>query len=178
MSLNSFKRKLTLLNVLMIYSVVFNISWGFCFYLAVNKESEKADLRTCPVFSLMRARLHASSGCSVSLWSVVIWGHLLYTTRSPGDAFPCTFFLLAEKQPGLMHLNGPAGAHLFRDGPPLWRLLAGPFSLPHNAIDWDGFSKHFHTRKHTLTRAYTLGFYRKDPLWSTVMGCYYLEASH
>lgn len=44
-----------------------------------------------------------------------------------------------------------------------------PFSLPHNATDWDGFSKHFHTRKHTPTRAYTLGFYRRDPPRSTVI---------
>lgn len=86
MSLNWFKRKLTLLNVLMIYSVVFNISRGFCFYLAVNKESERTDLRTLAAFFFPP---HASSGCSVSLrWSVVIWGHLLYTTRSTGDALP------------------------------------------------------------------------------------------
>lgn len=32
---------------------------------------------------LMRARMHASSGRSV-----VIWGHLLYTARSTGDALP------------------------------------------------------------------------------------------
>lgn len=126
MRLNSFKSKLTLLNVLMIYSVVFNISWGFCFYLVVNKESERTDLRTVAGFSP-----HACApACVPGLFRVfmMVCGHLRAPTvhdQVYWRCFPCTFFLLAEKQPGLMHLNGPAGAHLFRDGPPLWRLHAG-----------------------------------------------------
>lgn len=119
MSFNSFERKLTLLNVLLIHSVVFNISRGFCFYLAVNKDSERTALRTVAGFpSCVRActRPRAVPCLSDGLWS----SEGTYCTR-PGllEMLACTFFLLAEEQPGLMHLNGPAGAHLFRDGPPL-----------------------------------------------------------
>lgn len=110
-------------------------------------------------------------------------------------AVPCLYDGLWSSEgtyctrPGLLEMLSllflPIGRGTARTHASQWPRRSASFqgrptalTSPHNAKGWDGFSKHFHTRKHTLTRAHTLGFYRRDPLRSTITGCDYLEASH
>lgn len=160
----------------MIYSVVFNISRGFCFYLAVNKESERTDLRTLAAFFSPLMRLRAVPCLYAGLWS----SEGTYCTRPGLLEMLSLLFLPIGRGPARTHASQwPRRSASVQGRPTTLTSPRRPFSRCHT-IQWieTGLPKHFHKRKHTLTRAHTLGFYRRDPQRSTIMGCDYLEASH